>query len=361
MASPSPLQARFDDADAQFTAFGHTPIVAMHDVVETEYGRLRAGATVMDGPHRALIQLTGTDRLSFLHNLLSQNVGSMPTGSGARSFLLDAKGHILGDMVVLHDEVRTLLDVDAMDTAGLIAELDKLLFGEDVQIADESAKFHRLSLHGPAVAARLGTSDDDWPAFEQRPVSIGGLEGLAYRDDQCGVPGLHLWLAAEDVAKAWETLTDPQRDDRVRPLGWLAFNIARIEAGTPLYHIDFGPDSLPGETSIADTRISYTKGCYRGQEIVATMKDRGHPSKRLVRFTAEADALPTAGTPITAEDAGDARAVGAVTSSTMSPLKGNAPIGIAMVKWGLHEPGTQLWSPAEGARVRITLGAPTSF
>ena len=358
MAHPSPLQAFHEDADAQMLAFGHTPVVAMHDVVETEYGRLRNRAAIMDCPHRTLVELAGADRLAFLHRLVSNDVASLKSGEGMRAFLLTAKGRIIADLIVLHGEDRTLIDLDAADAAALCAELDKLLFGEDVQIVDRSDACHRLSLHGPEAAELLDALSPaslagGGASFSHQQATLAGADATVYRHDVCGVGGHHLWLAVADVERVWRTVvpTDPQHE-RAKPLGWLAFNIARLEAGTPLFHVDFGPDSLPGETGLLGEAVSFTKGCYRGQEVVATMKDRGHPSKLLVRWKAVGDDLPVAGAPVYA-DAESTDPIGAITSSAPSPLLSGRPIGLAMVKWGSHEAGGELFAAAEGGKAAI--------
>jgi len=360
MAIPSPLHELHESNDAQFLAFGEAPVVAMHDVVETEYGRLRNKAAIMDCPHRALLELTGKERLDFLHRTLSNDMNALKAGQGRRAFLLTAKGKIMADLIVLHSENQTLIDLDAADAALVVEEFDKLLFGEDVQLHDRTQSHHRLTLQGPHAAALL---DDLSPAsgkrghstFSHASVTLAGVNAMIYRHDQAGVEGFHLWLAADDVERLWRTIvpTDPQHE-RAKPLGWLAFNIARLEAGTPLFHIDFGPDSLPGETGVLDQAVSFTKGCYRGQEIVATMKHRGHPSKLLVEWQAVGDELPVAGAPVFA-DADATDPIGAITSSTPSPMQSGKPIGLAMVKWTHHEPGTELFAAAEGGKAAITV------
>ena len=355
MTYPSALQELHEAADAQFMTFGEIAIVAMHDVVETEYGRLRAAAAVMDCPHRSLLQISGADRLDFLHRLLTRDLASAKVGDALRAMLLTNKGQIMADLIVLVREDRLLIDVDAVDAPGLLDELEKLHFSEDITLTDVTDQKHRLSIHGPAWAKFVIAPCGDLAHRQCTETQLFNRPCIAYRLDQCDVPGVHVWLDANQAKDVWMQLTDAEAESRARPLGWLAFNMARIEAGTPLYHIDFGPDSLPGEARIDMDVVSGTKGCYRGQETVATMRDRGHPAKLLVAFQSQTDALPTAGTPIYESDAPDAKTIGAVTSSTISPLKGGAPIGIAMVKWGQHEPGTTLWAPAEGAKIAITI------
>ena len=342
-------------------AFGDCPVVAMHDVVETEYGRLRNRAAIMDCPHRALIDLAGDDRLDFLHRTLSNDMNGLKPGEGRRAFMLTAKGKIMADLIVLHDHDRTLIDVDAADAAMVVEELDKLLFGEDVQIFAEAIDFlHRLSLHGPDAASIVEslmpeTLELTDTALVHQSTIVGGAASLVYRHDVAGVPGFHLWLPAEAASQVWQAIVPANPDqERAKPLGWLAFNIARLEAGTPLFHVDFGPDSLPGETGLLDEAVSFTKGCYRGQEIVATMKDRGHPSKLLVKWQADGDELPVGGAPVF-DSADSTDPIGAVTSSTPSPLRSGKPIGLAMVKWGHHAPGSELFAAAEGGKAAISI------
>ena len=144
---------------------------------------------------------------------------------------------------------------------------------------------------------------------------------------------------------------------RGRPIGWLAYNTARIEADLPIYHIDFGPDTLPNETgpALLGEMVSFTKGCYVGQEIVARLQNLGHPKRLLVGLKFADDRMPIAGSQVLGGDTDDGDVVGAVTSSTISPLRGNVAVALAMVQWASHEPGTELRVPAEGQIIRATV------
>lgn len=367
MANPSPLDERFEQADAQFLPFGeNVRLVAMHDVVETEYGRLRNRAAIMDCPHRGLVKITGSERLEFLHRMLTNDCQGLKPGWANRHFLLTVKGRIVADLLLLHEEAATFVDLDLPNVEPFIEEMDKLLFGEDVSIEDISGAHHRFSLHGKAapeaIDQRCAATFEPLEVNAHRRVMVSGVEAMCYRRDQCGVPGYHLWLESTKALKLWADFTPADAEGEpiegaVKALGWLAYNIARVEAGTPLFHVDFGPDCLPGETGLDADALSATKGCYRGQEVVARMRDLGHPSKRLVGFASGSEAVPVAGSPVLGGDGPEAATIGAVTSSAPSPMLSGKPVGLAMVKWGHHEPGSTLYTPAGGRTVPLEVRA----
>jgi folate-binding protein YgfZ len=164
---------------------------------------------------------------------------------------------------------------------------------------------------------------------------------------------------SEKWADASERRTAQPAAPLARRIGWHALNMARIEAGTSLYLVDFGPDSLPHETGIetlAD-RVSFKKGCYLGQEVVARMNALGHPKQRLVglRIEAPEGVQAITGTQLLAADDPSAPVVGAVTSSCLSPMLGQAHIAFAMVKWAQAQEGAKVWAQCEDKRVPATV------
>ena len=179
---------------------------------------------------------------------------------------------------------------------------------------------------------------------------------ILWRDDPTGTPGYFLVLPTEAAPSIWTEIESrfqaPSPDAiqaskrKLWPAGWAAFNTTRIEAGAPLFGIDFDQTVLPAETAQLSRAVSFTKGCYLGQEIVARMHARQQWSRELVGIKMEEDALPMAGTPVYAAEH---EQIGAVTSSTISPVLSNAAIALAMVKKNFAEVGTQLQVAAEGA------------
>ena len=123
---------------------------------------------------------------------------------------------------------------------------------------------------------------------------------VAARRDQIGAPGLEIFCPlAEGESVAAALLESEAADDagrrRIRPIGWYAYNVARIEAGTPLFNVDFGATNLPHETGVLHDRVSFKKGCYPGQEIVARIESQGRPKQTLIGLRPVGDALPVAG------------------------------------------------------------------
>lgn len=351
MARPNPLREYYDSIDAMMIPYGdQATIVAQCDVAELEYAAIRKAAGLMDGSHRGLLRLTGNDRLDFLHRLVTHDCKSMKPGDVRRAFILNTKGRITADLLIVHAAGHTLIDTDVHQAAGVAQELERLLFGEDVRIEDLSESHHRVSLHGPAAAEVLNWWRDGAPAE--------GMDSFDYAYEEVGVPGLHIWAparagAGDSLHRFADQAASLAEVFGLRFIGWMAWNIARVEAGRAMFHIDFGPDNLPHEAGepVMREAVSFTKGCYRGQEIVARMQSRGHPARRLVGFRVRGGALPVAGVNVLAAEAPDSPIVGAVTSSTLSPMLGAVPIGLAMVQWSFHAPGTTLHIPAEGRTV----------
>lgn len=304
----------------------------------------------------------------------------MKGGDSRRSFLLNEKGRIVADLWVHHGDIDTWLETDRMDLAAVKSALEGKLFTEDVSITDISGQWVNIALHGPASWQLLCEAiRGDKPALLEKPgthhvVSIGAAHVSVYQHDQVGALGLQLWVPTEHAGDVYQRLTqivggiapefvnpnDPtQHDPRPtimgRGVGWLAYNTARIEAGQPMFHVDFGPDCLPHETGLLKVTISFTKGCYVGQEIVARMENLGQPKRVIAGFVCDDDRLPLAGSAVhevvklpDGDKVTPGDVIGGVTSSTVSPMLGNVAVGLMMMKQGRHEKGTQVLMPAEG-------------
>lgn len=335
--------------------------------VEPEYAAIRRDAGLFDACHRAVIEIRGDDRLDFLDRLVTNQVGELRPGDVRRAFWIKRTGRIISDLLIAHFEDRTLLICCVHVAQNTLDTLDAFLFTEDVQLNYAPGKFAVLRLDGPASYAALGGA-----VIEQntaREDTIGGASVAMINDTQTGEPGVLLVMSASDAEQVWDALLAwrGEGDRRIRPVGFSAFNTARIEAGTPLFNIDFGTDALPHETGVLDDRVHFSKGCYPGQEIVARIQSLGSPKQRLCALDLEGEGLPVAGSQVfVALDAADGTKqmgpqIGLVTSSTLSPMLGGAAIALAMVRSEYAEPGQSLLVSADGNSIAATPRASLRF
>lgn len=363
---------------------GGVHVVESFGSYEAEYAAIRQRVGILHLPPRGRVELTGEDRLDLLNRLLTQQLADLPAGQARRAMLLNAKGRIIADMIVVHHEDHTVLDVDVFEADPLVKAIDHRLFAEQVTLRDASDDYQHIALHGPAAMALLaavtGEKQLTLKPWASVLISLAGEPALVYRRDDAGTLGLHLHVPQAAACEVYQQLLDAagyqpgaqidaayaearRKSLRGRPIGWLAYNTARIEAGHPIFHIDFAEDSLPGETGVLAEAVSFSKGCYPGQEIVARMKNLGHPKRLLVGLKFSGKHMPVAGSQVLAESGGNADAsdvIGGITSSTLSPLLGETPIAFAVVKWGHHESGQTVRVPCQGHMSQATV-TPLNF
>ena len=336
-------------------------IIASFGEVETEYAAIRRGAGLMDSVHRSTLMVTGTDRRDFLNRMLTQELKDFKAGMVREAFWLNRKGRIDADLRLIEFGEFIIIDVDVCQIEQTMKTLTDFIIIEDVQIKHADDSFHRISIHGPEALAALSAATDtpDLKLDNHHAISLAldaNGELFVARDDQTGEIGLELLVPRDYVEKVWTTLLKTNvtgaKKRRVRPIGWYAFNIARIEAGTPLFNIDFGPTNLPHESGILGDRVSFTKGCYLGQEIVARMESLGKPKRILVGLKLSDDRLPVAGAAVYEKD-GDQTGdqIGVVTSSTLSPMLGMQSIAFAMLQTSKTEAGSTVLVDFEGTQV----------
>lgn len=337
----------------------------VHEHVELEYAAIRKGCALLDLPQRGSVEVAGADRLAFLNNLVTQELKNLEPMRSVRSFWLNRKGRIDADLRLCDTGDATVMAVDAL-VAGKTAEaLAEFVFAEDVTMTDATESRHRLALHGPLAAQALMAVADTDEHVGLEPgramnVMVRGASVLVEREDSAGEMGLVLTMPTEAARSVYNALASVEG---VRQCGWMAYNIARIEAGWPVFQIDFTSENLPGETGVLHDRVSFTKGCYLGQEVVARMQSLGKPKQVMVglRIGAGQEAhLPGEGASIYADMDSD-KAIGAVTSSTIAPMLSASPIALAQVRTAHADAGTTLHVEAEGDRVAFEVQPQLAF
>ncbi len=354
-------------AEVEFIAYGRSDqpekivceILATFGQLQGEYAAIRKGAGVMDCPHRGTILIAGSDRREFLNRMLTQELKDLAPGMVKLTFWLNRKGRIESDLLLVELDNRLVVNVDITQVSQTIKTLNEYIIVEDVKLEDASSQFHHIAVHGPrasaVIAQTTGRSEFDLDERQAITVKIGDSDVVIVRSDQTGECGLHLIAPISSAEAVWDALLAAEQggnesNRRVRPIGWYAFNTARIEAGTPLFNIDFAADTLPHETGVLHDRVSFTKGCYLGQEIVARIESLGKPKQQLIGLRMQSDLLPDAGAQVFAQEDGGALGpqIGLVTSSTISPMLGAAPIAFAMLKTGHAQNDTAVIVAAEG-------------
>lgn len=327
------------------------------------YAALTQGAGLLERVDRGRLRLTGADRKSYLQGLLTNDIVALSPGTGCYAAMLTAQGRMIADMRVLDTGEAIVLDVDA-SLAGMLRErFEQFIFTEDVTVADVSEAIAQLAIHGPdspaAVARALADAARDRTALAARLVSLppvhhvavptSGTPVLAAASDEFGVPGFDLYGPRQMLAAVRQRL----EDEGVVQVDLAAADVLRIEAGHPAFLRDMTEDTIPLEAGIDARAISYTKGCYVGQEIIIRVQHRGggRVARRLVGLLVEG-AVPS---PADAIRAGD-RQIGSVTSAAHSPAL-DRPIALGYVHRDFTAPGTEVTVAHGGALLAARVAA----
>lgn len=325
------------------------------------YRAARASAALFDRSSHGKIVLHGRDRAGLLQGLLTNDITALTPGTGCYALWLTPLGRIVADMRVLALEDRILMDVEPAATVALMAKLDQSIFTEDVQLTDESASLAEIGVHGPAaariIATALGIGDGGWPAqvtaLPEHASVIASLEqdrAIVVRSLALGVSGFDIFT--DRARRDW--LVDRLRQTGAAVMDAATAEVLRIEAGRPILGVDMDADTLPLEAGVEDRAISFTKGCYVGQEVVVRILHRGHGRvvRKLVGLTLPdgSGEPPASGARIFTPDGKD---VGRVTSAAWSPLVGHA-IALGYVHRDATIPGTPVLVNTRAAVVTQT-------
>jgi tRNA-modifying protein YgfZ len=249
---------------------------------------VRSGAAIGSISARAQVAVAGPDRATYLQGLLTNDIQALAEGSGCYAAWLTPQGRMLTDMHVLQSATMTLLDVPAEQADSILARLDQFLFSEDVRIESLAEAMTGVWVHGPRAAAVLEqvvhglTGLGDWSTYRHATAEFEGSPVSVARIDQLGVPGYCVFLARATGQRFVAAATSAGA--RVVSPG--ALHAARIAAGYPLFGADMTADTIPLEAGIEDRAISFTKGCFVGQEVVIRVMHRGggRVAKKLVGF-----------------------------------------------------------------------------
>ena len=274
----------------------------------SDYERLKDSVGLVDRSDRGKLLLTGGEAAEYLQGQVTNDVESLAPGQGCYAALLTHKGKVVADMRILRGKESLLLDTEPHALPVLARNVDMYSIGRDVQLRDVTAERAILSLVGPAARRAL---DEDPPVEENAWVE--GAHGVYVTTDV----GVDVICAAGDADSVRAALG-------VEPVSVHAAELVRIESGRPRHGLDFDAATIPQEAGLNDRAVSFTKGCYVGQETVARLHYKGKPNRHL-RGLKLSEAGQT-GDPIVLGD----REVGRVGSTAVSPVHG--PIALALMR-----------------------------
>lgn len=320
-----------------------------------EYEALTGGAAIVPRLDRGLVRITGADRLSWLNNLMTNQLINLDPGSGAYAFAVNVQGRILFDANVLVRPEFAWLDVDRRFLADALAHLEKYHIVEDVELEDVSDSFARIAMIGPGMIAcmeALGAGHAKaMPSLAVGSIEVAGVDTVFFRHDACGPPGVELIVPEDRAVAVWQELRCDAGGVIPEPVGIDAVNVRRIESGIPWPGCELTAEVLPAETRQLERAVSYVKGCYLGQEVVERMRSRKVVAKWLTGLECAGKVLPSSGAEIVAPDG---KVVGKVTSSCHSCAK-DADIALGYVRNGYHSRGQELSTVIAGAKVALTV------
>jgi aminomethyltransferase len=320
-------------AGARLAEFEGCLLPAMFSSLEQEYAAGNETVALFDTSWHATFELTGRDRVKYLHAITSNNIQALETGSGTLALLLNPQGHILSELEIYVLPESVLVRTHASARERTLATLKKFVIASDVKIQDVTDWTGGISIEGPRAAAIVeqacGVKLEELAVLAIRDVAIEGIACQLVRRSHFGQPGAEFIAARECLAPLWQTLLTTARLHGGAPIGMAALNALRLEAGVPWYPADFNEGMIPHEAFVETTHVSFNKGCYTGQEIVERVRSRGHVNRKRVSLNFSTVAPPAVGTKLRVS--GTATEVGFVTSAAAMPSAQPA-IGMGYVR-----------------------------
>src|SRR5712692_5476703 len=313
--------------------------------VEEEYWAVRKMVGMADLSHLGRLRIAGKDRIQFLNGLLTNDILGVKENMGTHSVLLNTKARVLADLY-LYDGGESVI-VDTCDTAAahIKSILDQFIITEDVKIEDSTENLLLVTFQGPlstrTVKEVLGVEVGDLKPLQSK--SIGPSQIIAR--DRTGQGGYDMLLPRDEAESLWNGFLLQGSELGLRPVGSEALEILRLEKGTPRYGIDVDEHTIVLEAGFQDA-ISFTKGCYMGQEVVARATHIGRVNRRLVQLQIDSKHGLVIGTRLLSDGA----EVGQLTSNAFSPGIGKV-VGLGYVQRDSAAEGRKLVASANGEDV----------
>ena len=353
----TPLLNEHKIAGATLSPFHGVTLPEQFTAFPEEYRAAREAVAIFDTNWHTIVELSGPDRVRYLNAIVSNDVKSLGEGRGTLALLLKPQGHILAELEIYALQDRLLVLSHASVRERTVATLDKFIIMDDVTLSDVTDRFGSLAIEGPragtVIAEACGLALEGFSEHAIAEVEIDGVACHLIRHSHFGFPGAEIIAPRERLALLWRNLHASVIAQHGAAIGTRAVNSLRLEAGIPWFPDDFNDSVIPHEAALEATHISFSKGCYTGQEIVERVRSRGQVNRRRVQLKFSTAEPPGPLTRLRAHETetqsaqpaesalAEAKEVGIVMSSAFSPAA-NTSIGMAYVRREQNFPGSVL-------------------
>jgi folate-binding protein YgfZ len=330
----------------------HEPVIVSQPILSTEYSAVReGGAGVIDLSSRGRLLVSGSEAVMFLNGLITNDMKTLALNSWMPAVFPNVQGRLIAAVRIIHRDDGFLIDTESTSLETVTKLLDRFTLAGDFRLEDLTSGTAMVSVQGTNAAEVIRKALGEASATVARgQVATAQLENGSHvnviRATHTGEDGFDLFADAKDG----QTLLELLLRAGAQPFGSDVAETLRIEAGIARFGVDMDETRVVTETNLDDA-VSFTKGCYIGQEIIARIKYRGHVAKKLTGVLLEQDVALESGAKILSDDQ---KEIGAITSATISPrLK--QTIALAYVKYDYLEPGTKVKVVSAGEEFPATV------
>jgi folate-binding protein YgfZ len=313
------LHLQHERLRARFTAVNGYQVVADYADPTGESAALRQSAGLADLSFRGRLCVVGPDRVRFLNGQVTNDVQALRVGRGCYAALVTHKGRMISDLCIHRLADELLLDCEPGSGQPVAARLAEMTIADDVTVVDVSASYGLISIQGPAAAQALAAWDHPVPSEPWQHVTWSQADAgdlCLVNHPRFGTAGYDCFAPMAALPALWDQFAAAVEEVGGTAVGWDAMEVARVEAGIPRYGADMDAHTLPAEAGLDTSAVSFSKGCYTGQEVIARIRTYGHVNWNLrgLRLEHGVQVLPKPGDKILDGDLEIGRVTSAVTS-----------------------------------------------
>jgi folate-binding protein YgfZ len=342
---------------ASFCAVNECEAVTDYGDALAEHTALLEKAGVLDLSSRGRLCLTGNDRIRFLHGQVTNDIKSLLPNTGCYAVLVTAKGRIQSDLNVYNLGDELLLDLEPGLTTTVSQRLENFIVADDVQVVDVASLYGLLSVQGPGARKVINAlalfADMPGERFSVASVKDATL-GEVYLINQPRLAsiGYDVLVPVGCLSAVFDRMIAGAKSIGGRACGWSALETVRVEAGIPRFGVDMDETNFPQESGIESRAVSFTKGCYIGQEVLNRVHTMGHVNRHLqgLRLRGPLKSLPMKGDKLFH----NGREAGNITSAIFSPALG-ANIALGYVAKQANQLGTELRMRSAGVETPVEI------